>query len=87
MFAALGFGELVERARGGARRSELAAAVPFELLSEVGALGYGAEIAARISAYHEAGADVVGVVPSTAEDPGGRRALAAAAASPARASA
>ena len=87
MFTALGFGELVERARAGASRSELAARVPFELLSEIGALGSRAEIAARISAYHEAGADVVGVVPSTAEDPGGRRVLAAAAATHARASA
>ena len=32
---------------------------------------------ARIRAYHDAGADVVGVVPSTAEDPGGRRVLSA----------
>ena len=37
----------------------------------------GEDLAARISAYHEAGADVVGVVPSTAEDPGGRGVLAA----------
>ena len=28
MFCELGFSELVERARGGARRSELAAAIP-----------------------------------------------------------
>jgi hypothetical protein len=41
------------------------------------AVGSPDEIAARISAYHRAGANVVGVVPSTAEDPGGRRALSA----------
>ena len=35
------------------------------------------DVAARIGAYHDAGADVVGVVPSTAEDPGGRRVLTA----------
>jgi probable F420-dependent oxidoreductase len=75
LFGRLGFGELVGRARAGASRSELAARVPLELLAGVCALGSGAEIAARIAAYHEAGADVVGVVPSTAEDPGGRRAL------------
>ena len=40
--------------------------------SNRGAVGSGAEIAARIAAYHEAGADHVAVVPSTAEDPAGR---------------
>ena len=77
MFSQLGFGELVERARAGARRSELASAVPPELLEQVCAIGSADEVIARISAYHEAGADVVGVVPSTAEDPGGRRVLSA----------
>jgi probable F420-dependent oxidoreductase len=77
MFAALGFSGLVERARRGARRSELATDVTRELLDHVCALGTGEELIARISAYHDAGADVVGVVPSTANDPGGRRVLAA----------
>ena len=39
LFAGLGFGELVQRARAGERRSELARAIPIELLQEVGALG------------------------------------------------
>ena len=77
MFSRLGFSDLVERARGGGRRSELAGDVPYELLREVCAVGSSDEVAARVSAYHDAGAAVVGVVPSTAEDPGGRRALAA----------
>jgi probable F420-dependent oxidoreductase len=77
MFSALGFSDLVGRARQGARRSELARSIPFELLEQVGAMGTVEDVAARITAYHDAGADVVGVVPSTAEDPAGRRALTA----------
>jgi probable F420-dependent oxidoreductase len=75
MFAALGFGALVEHARAGARRVELAAEIPLELLTQVGAIGDATEVAASIDAYHAAGADHVAVVPSTAEDPGGRRVL------------
>ena len=75
LFSRLGFSELVALARGGGRRAELAERVPFELLEQVGAIGSPSEVAARLSAYHRAGAQVVGVVPSTAEDPGGRRAL------------
>ena len=77
MFSELGFAELVRRAREGARRSELAGSVPLELLERVCAVGSADEVTARISAYHDAGADVVGVAPSTAEDPGGRRVLTA----------
>ncbi len=78
MFSALGFDDLVRRARAGATRRELAAAIPVELLDRVGALGTADRIAARLRAYHEAGADCVAVVPSTAEDPGGRATLRAA---------
>jgi probable F420-dependent oxidoreductase len=77
LFTELGFGELVGRARSGARRSELIAEVPLELTEQVAAVGGAAEIAARIGAYHDAGADHVGVVPSTAEDPAGRGLLTA----------
>jgi probable F420-dependent oxidoreductase len=77
MFSALGFSELVDRARSGARRSELAQAIPYELLEHVCALGSREEVAGRISEYHDAGADIVAVVPSTAEDPGGRSVLTA----------
>ncbi len=75
MFCALGFGDLVESARAGTRRLELATAVPVELLDQVCALGSADRIAARLRAYHEAGADCVAVVPSTAEDPVGRATL------------
>ncbi len=77
MFTALGFGELVERARGGMRRSELAQSVPLELVQQVCATGSPAEVLARISDYHSAGAEVVGVAPSTARDPDGRNVLGA----------
>jgi probable F420-dependent oxidoreductase len=75
MFSALGFGELVQRARAGARRAELAAAMPTELLEAVGAVGDAAQLAQRLGAYRDAGADTIAVVPATAEDPAGRRAL------------
>jgi probable F420-dependent oxidoreductase len=75
LFAGLGFGALVDRARGGTRRAELVGAIPLDLISRVAAIGSSADIAARIAAYHEAGADQVAVVPSTAEDPAGRGVL------------
>jgi probable F420-dependent oxidoreductase len=75
MFSELGFPDLVEKARNGARRSELAAAIPFELTAQLGALGSPEQIAARIQAYLDAGADTVAVVPVTAEDPAGRGVL------------
>jgi probable F420-dependent oxidoreductase len=75
MFSELGFAELVGRARAGARRSELAAAIPGELAEQVGAFGAPEQIAGRLRAYLDAGADTVAVVPVTAEDPAGRATL------------
>jgi probable F420-dependent oxidoreductase len=75
MFSELGFADLVGRARGGARRSELADAIPFELAEQVGAFGGPEQIAGRLRAYLDAGADTVAVVPVTAEDPAGRATL------------
>jgi probable F420-dependent oxidoreductase len=75
MFSALGFEDLVRRARSGATRRELAAAIPVELLDRVGALGTAERVASQLNAYLEAGADCVAVVPATAEDPGARRTL------------
>jgi probable F420-dependent oxidoreductase len=75
MFSELGFLDLVKRARAGAKRFELAAAVPVELLDQVCALGSPDRIAARLQAYYEAGADSVAIVPGTAEDPGGAATL------------
>jgi probable F420-dependent oxidoreductase len=84
MFARLGFGALVHHARAGARRSELAAEIPPELIAQVCAVGSRAEIVNRVAAYHRAGADHVAVVPSTVEDPGGTAAFAALRTSPCR---
>lgn len=75
LFAGLGFGDLVDQARAGSARAELAAALPYELLEQIGALGDAGQIAARVAAYHDAGADHVAIVPSTAEDPAGVRLL------------
>lgn len=75
MFTRLGFGALVEQGRAGRPRHELATAVPRELLAAVGALGSVAEIETRLRAYHDAGADHLALVPSTAEDPGGCAAI------------
>jgi probable F420-dependent oxidoreductase len=75
MFCDLGFPGLVEKARSGATRSELAAAIPFELTEQLGAVGSPEQIAARLHAYLDAGADTVAVVPVTAEDPAGRGVL------------
>jgi probable F420-dependent oxidoreductase len=71
MFSELGFLDLVQRARAGARRAELAKTIPVELLDQVCALGSPAAVAARLQAYHDAGADSVAMVPATAEDAGG----------------
>ncbi len=75
MFCGLGFPALVEKARSGATRSQLAATIPFELTEQLGALGSPEQIAARLKAYLDAGADTVAVVPVTAEDPAGRGVL------------
>ena len=55
LFAKLGFGSLVERARAGERRGELAAAIPRELLARIGAIGSPDEVRARIAEYHAPG--------------------------------
>lgn len=77
MFSALGFDDLVQKARSGATRRELAAAIPVELLDAVSAMGSADRIAAQLRAYRDAGADCVAVVPATAEDPGARATLTA----------
>jgi probable F420-dependent oxidoreductase len=75
MFCGLGFADIVERARSGARRSELAAAIPLELAEQLAAVGSPEQVAARLRTYLQAGADTVAVIPVTAEDPAGRAAL------------
>ena len=63
----------------GARRADLAAAIPLELAQQLAALGTPDQVADRIRAYLDAGADTVAVIPVTAEDPAGRIALGCAA--------
>jgi len=75
MFCELGFAELVERARNGARRAELAAEIPLELAEHLAAIGAPEQVGARLQDYLQAGADTVAVIPVTAEDPAGRAAL------------
>jgi probable F420-dependent oxidoreductase len=77
MFSELGFGSLVDRARAGAKRAELAQEITFELLSQVCAVGSEAQIKARLASYRAAGATCIGIAPATAEDRAGRRVLAA----------
>jgi probable F420-dependent oxidoreductase len=77
MFSTLGFPDLVRQAREGMGRAELASLIPPELLERVCALGTREQLLARLGSYYEAGADIIAVVPSTAEDPGGRAALGA----------
>jgi probable F420-dependent oxidoreductase len=77
MFGALGYADLVEQARAGASRMDLAAAIPPELIGAVGAVGSKADVLHRIEDFHRAGADHVAIVPPTAEDPAGARLLAA----------
>jgi len=79
MFCDLGFADLVERARSGARRAELAAAIPVELAEKLAALGDPGQVSDRLRAYLDAGADTVAVIPVTAEDPAGRSAFGCAA--------
>lgn len=75
MFTALGHGGLVEQARAGKPRAELAEAIPVELIEAVGAIGSVDDVVRRVREYHDAGASHVGLVPATAEDPAGRRLL------------
>jgi probable F420-dependent oxidoreductase len=76
MFAELGFGSLVDRARAGAKRSELAEEITVELLRQVCAIGTESQIRARLASYREAGASRIGIAPATAEDPAAARVLA-----------
>ena len=77
MFSQLGFAPLVQRARAGARRAELVEELPNELLAQVCAVGSRSQLEARLAMYTAAGADHIGIVPATAEDPAGTRVLSA----------
>jgi hypothetical protein len=77
MFRAAGFGALVDRARNGEPQPALAGEVPRALLEAVAMLGDERALRARAGDFLAAGADEIAVVPVTAGDDAGRRALAA----------
>ena len=77
MFAAAGFGDLIDSARRGSHPRELFAALPVELVEAVGAVGDAATVRKRLDTYRDAGVDHIAVVPATAGDPAGMRTLAA----------
>lgn len=77
MFTELGFGDVVRMARTRQLgREALVGSVPTALTDAVTAIGSGDHVLDRVRAYFDAGADHVGVVPATAEDPGGANTLA-----------
>ncbi len=73
MFAEAGFASTVSLARSGAHPREILAAMPRELMKSIGAVGSAAEVRRRLDEYREAGADEIGIVPVTADDPAGAR--------------
>ena len=77
MFAAAGFGDLVDSARRGSHPRDLFAALPVELVEAVGAVGDAATVHKRLDTYRDAGVDHIAVVPATAGDAAGERTLAA----------
>jgi probable F420-dependent oxidoreductase len=77
MFSELGFRSLVDRARAGAKRGELAREITIELLGQVCAVGSEDQIRARLARYRDAGATRIGIAPATAEDPAAQRVLSA----------
>jgi len=80
MFSDAGFAAIVSLARSGTlRRADLSERIPPQLIEAVGAIGDRTAVCERIAAFHAAGADTVAIVPATADDPGGRRVLTAAA--------
>ncbi|MFF2549645.1 LLM class F420-dependent oxidoreductase [Nocardia sp. NPDC058058] len=76
MFEEAGFGDVVRLAHGGAHPREVLAAVPDELPATVGMFGDAVTLANRLTAYRDAGADEVVIVPvSTSEDPAAQHTL------------
>lgn len=75
MFAAAGFGDLVDFARTRPHPRELAARVPDELLDAVALVGDEATVRARIQAYANAGITEIGMVPPPLSSPSSHRTL------------
>ncbi|MEX2655087.1 MAG: LLM class F420-dependent oxidoreductase [Acidimicrobiia bacterium] len=76
MFAAAGYGELVERARAGTHPRDLLESIPDGFERSVGLVGSKSQIEMLIADYRDAGLDSVCVVPVTASGDRGRNALA-----------
>jgi hypothetical protein len=77
MFVSAGFGEAVERARGGGEQSELLELLPAGASATLGLVGGLDDIRDRLRTYAEAGLDEIAVVPATVGDPSGTRTLTA----------
>lgn len=77
MFAAAGFGDLVEFARTRPHPKDLAARLPDELLDAVALVGDEATVRARIAEYAAAGISEIGLVPPPLDSPSAARTLAA----------
>lgn len=75
MFTDAGFGDLAAYARTRPHPGELLAAVPDELVMEIGLVGDSNHIAQRLNDYVVAGVDEIAIVPATAGDPAGERTL------------
>jgi probable F420-dependent oxidoreductase len=77
MFAEAGHGGLVALARSGAHPKDVLAAVTPAVIESIALCGTVGALEVGLEAYAAAGIDEVAIVPVTAEDPGGRRLLAA----------
>ncbi len=77
MISEAGFADLVDFARTRPHPRDLLAAMPDALVSTIGLVGSMPQIEARMAEYRAAGADEICLVPATAGDPGGVRALTA----------
>jgi probable F420-dependent oxidoreductase len=75
MISAAGFTGLVEYARTRPHPKDLLAAMPRELVSNIGLVGSRKQVEERLEVYRRAGADEVCLVPATAGDEGGLRTL------------
>jgi hypothetical protein len=75
MFAAAGFGEVVEAARGGVHPRELLESLPPDIAASVGLVGAEEDARRRAGEYFDAGLDELVLVPATAGDDAGRRSL------------
>jgi probable F420-dependent oxidoreductase len=77
VFTEAGFGDLVAMAERSPHPRELLTAVPDALVETFDLVGDQGAVLDRLAAYDAAGVDEVGILPTTAGDPGGARSLGA----------